>query len=87
MEVALGRALNGVQIFVGVKRAVFGFDYRNGDIRAMVGNALVVGEQIVKHEAELYRAVALLQAVDVIILYMGDYSVGLGFEEWWTVAY
>ena len=22
-----------------------------------------------------------------MILYMGDYSVGLGFEEWWTVAY
>ena len=20
-------------------------------------------------------------------LFMGDYSVGLGFEEWWTVAY
>ena len=22
-----------------------------------------------------------------MLLYMGDYSVGLGFEEWWTVAY
>ena len=22
-----------------------------------------------------------------MILYMGDFSVGLGFEEWWTVAY
>ena len=37
------------------------------DIRAMVGNALIVGEQIRKHKADLYSTFAVLQTLNMTV--------------------
>ena len=47
----------------------------DGDVRAVVGHALVVRQQVVEHEAVLDRALAALQALDVRRLGGGDQAV------------
>ncbi len=43
--------LDGVEVFVGVKLIGGDLDHRNGNVRAVVGDALIVGQQIVQHKS------------------------------------
>ena len=64
---AVGAHLDeAVNIFVRVEVFRFKLYYRNGDVGAVVGDTLEVGQQVVKNEAVVQRADALLQAVDVV---------------------
>ena len=51
-----------------VERVGLELDHRNGDVGAMVGDTLVVGQKIVEDEALAERAQALLQAVNMVEL-------------------
>ena len=63
------------EILVRVEAARARLDERDGDVRAVVGHALVVRQQVVEHEAVLDRALAALQALDVRRLGGGDQAV------------
>ena len=56
---------DAVDIFVRVERLGLELDHGDGDVRAVVGHTLAVGEQVVEGKAVVERALAGLQAVDV----------------------
>ena len=60
--------LDAGEVFVRVERVGFQLDHGDGDVRAVVGHALVVGQQVVEEEAVEQRTVALLEAVDMVEL-------------------
>ena len=63
------------EVLVRVEAARARLDKGDGDVRAVVGHALVVRQQVVEHEAVLDRALAALQALDVRRLGGGDQAV------------
>ena len=60
---------------MGVELIRLKLNEREGDVRAVVGHALKVAEQIVEHKALRERAVSLLQAFNVIELHRVDQYV------------
>lgn len=60
--------LDSAQVLVRVKSASLHLDDRHGDVAAVVGDTLVVVEDVGEDEAHLDRAAAALQARDVVCL-------------------
>ena len=60
---------DAVDIFVRVERLGLELDHSDGDVRAVVGHTLTVGEQVVEGKAVVERALTGLQAVDVVQLH------------------
>ena len=60
---------------MGVELIGGDLDHRNGNVRAVVGDALIVGQQIVQHKAVLDRAGTGLQAGDVAALDLAHKAV------------
>ena len=60
---------------MGVKAIQRNLDHRNGNVGAMVGDALVVGQQIVQHKAVLDAARARLQTHNVAALDLAHQTV------------
>ena len=60
---------------MGIKLIGGDLDHRNGNVRAVVGDALIVGQQIVQHKAVLDRAGTGLQAGDVAALDLAHKTV------------
>ena len=69
----IGRGFHGLdaaEIFVGIERVCLKLDHRNGDVGAVVGDTLVVGEKIVEHKALAERTYALLKSVNMMELHL-----------------
>jgi len=60
--------LDIAKVFVGIEGVGLELYHRQGDVGAVVGNALIIRKQIVEREALLERADALLQAVHMVEL-------------------
>ena len=58
-----------IQVFVRIKGVHLKLDHGDGNVGAMVRNALQVGEKIVEHEALRQGAVAGLNALHVMQLH------------------
>ena len=74
VEVVAALDLLQVCVCTGIDGALR-FDDRDGKVGAMVGDALVVCEQVSEDKAHFYRAVALLQTGDVARTDLGDQLV------------
>ena len=60
-KVVRAALLDLVEVLVGIEVAFFTLDNRNGNVGAVVGNALEVCEKIGKHKAVLDGAFAVLE--------------------------
>ena len=57
LEYGVVHILDCVQILVGIKAAVGNLDQRHRNVGAVVGNTLVVGQQVGKDKAQLLEAI------------------------------
>ena len=61
---------DAVEVLVGVEGVGLQLDDGHGDVGAVVGHALVVGQQVVEHEALVQRTGTGLQAVHMVGLHL-----------------
>ena len=59
---------DAAEVLVGIEGVGLQLYDGHGDVGAVVGHALVVGQQVVEEEAVEQRTVALLEAVDMVEL-------------------